>query len=74
MNLPTQDTCFQNWLASQSDNDLRSALAEDVGELIKGRVRREIEGCGVDADILHFTRPNLPMPLVDTNLRRDQNR
>lgn len=35
---------FQKWLASQSDDDLRQALREDVGEMIRNGVREEIEG------------------------------
>lgn len=43
MKLPTQDTCFRNWLASQSDDDLHQALREDVGEMIRDQLRTEIE-------------------------------
>ena len=57
MKLPTQDTCFRNWLASQSDNDLRRTLNEDVGDMIRDRVHDEIEHRGIAADILPFTNP-----------------
>jgi len=42
-NLPTYDTCFHNWLDSQSNDDLRQAIHEDVGEMIRNRVRVEID-------------------------------
>jgi hypothetical protein len=52
MNLPTQDTCFQKWLASQSDSDLRQASREDVGDMIRDRVRVEIERRGLSIVLL----------------------
>lgn len=51
-NLPTQDACFRNWLASQSDDDLRQALGADVGDMIRDRVRDEIDRRGVAAQII----------------------
>jgi hypothetical protein len=43
------DACFQNWLVSQSDNDLRQVMSEDVGEMIRDRAVAEIERRGVGA-------------------------
>lgn len=55
MNLPTQDTCFQNWLASQTDDDLRQALGADVGGMIRDRLRTEINRRGLAAKIIPFS-------------------
>lgn len=48
-NLPSFNACFQNWLDSQSDDDLRHALREDIGEMIRDKVREEIERRGTTA-------------------------
>lgn len=56
MNLPTQDTCFRKWLASQTDDDLRGTLAENVGSMIRDRVRDEIERRGLTAQIIPFSK------------------
>jgi len=74
LNLTTQENCFGNWLASQTDDDLRQALGADVGPLIKDHIRREIERRNMTAVILPFTHTDQMVPLVDTNFCLDQNR
>lgn len=73
-NLPTLDTGFQNWLDSQTNDDLRSGLGEDVGEMIGERVREELERRGATADILPFARPNGPAGIAETSANLGQNR
>jgi hypothetical protein len=59
-NLPSFNACIKNWLDSQSDDDLRQALREDVGEMIRDRVREEIERRGVGAHIVPLLRGAFP--------------